>query len=56
MTTSPVPSPQGATLVRHTYDWTRLTDETRFARASSYTPAHLTASIGRLAALAEAGA
>ncbi|MEO9246672.1 SRPBCC family protein [Citricoccus nitrophenolicus] len=49
-------APQGATLVRHTYDWTRLADESRFARASSYTPAHLMASIDRLAALAERGA
>lgn len=51
MTTSP--APEGSTHVRHTYDWTRLTDETRFARACSHTPAHLMASIDRLAALAE---
>jgi len=41
------------TLVRHTYDWTRLTDETRFPRALATTPESLAASIDRLAALAE---
>ncbi|MFV0434619.1 MAG: SRPBCC family protein [Leucobacter sp.] len=44
----------GGTLVRHTYDWTQLTDETRFARARSTTEDSLRASIDRLAALAEA--
>lgn len=48
------PQSDGATLVRHTYDWTALTDETRFARAQQNTPDALRASIDRLAELAEA--
>ncbi len=44
----------GRTRVTHTYDWTRLTDETRFPRARSTTPERLQASVDRLAALAEA--
>lgn len=47
------PAPDGGTLVRHTYDWTRLTDETRFRRALATTEATLRASLDRLAVLAE---
>lgn len=43
----------GGTLVRHTYDWTALTDESRLARARATTADSLRASIDRLAALAE---
>lgn len=43
----------GTTLVRHTYDWTRLQDESRFTRAAWHTPDRLMGSIDRLAALAE---
>ncbi len=39
------------TLVRHTYDWTRLTDEARLPRARATTPDKLRASIDRLDAL-----
>ena len=42
------------TLVRHTYDWSQLTDQTRLERARRNTPETLAASIDRLAALAEA--
>jgi uncharacterized protein YndB with AHSA1/START domain len=47
--------PVGArrTKVTGTYDWTRLTDETRLARARATTAANLQASLDRLAALAE---
>lgn len=50
-------TPQGenSTLVEHTYDWTRLTDERRFERARSTTAQNLLASIDRLAELAESG-
>ena len=41
------------TLVTHTYDWTRLTDEKRLARARATTADRLQASIDRLAALVE---
>ena len=41
------------TLVTHTYDWTLLTDKTRLQRARSTTPDRLSASLDRLAALAE---
>jgi uncharacterized protein YndB with AHSA1/START domain len=41
------------TRVRHTYDWSRLTDESRFPRARATTAATLLASLDRLAALAE---
>jgi uncharacterized protein YndB with AHSA1/START domain len=44
----------GGCLVTHTYDWTRLTDETRLPRARATTSDRLEASIDRLAALAEA--
>lgn len=41
------------TRVTHTYDWTKLTDENRFARAKATTSERLMASIDRLAAIAE---
>lgn len=41
------------TRVTHTYDWTQLTDEGRFARARATTADKLQASLDRLAALAE---
>jgi len=41
------------TIVTHTYDWTRLTDENRLQRARETTPDKLRASLDRLAALAE---
>jgi uncharacterized protein YndB with AHSA1/START domain len=41
------------TRVTHTYDWTELTDEGRFARARATTVEKLEASLERLAALAE---
>lgn len=41
------------TRVTHTYDWTRLTDEKRFARARATTADKLQASLDRLAALVE---
>ena len=44
------------TVVRHTYDWTNLTDETRFERARENTEESLAASIERLADLAESTA
>lgn len=43
------------TRVTHTYDWTQLTDETRFPRARATTAERLRASLDRLAALAERG-
>ena len=42
------------TRVTHTYDWTLLTDKNRLPRARSTTPDKLSASLERLAALAEA--
>jgi len=42
------------TRVTHTYDWTQLNDETRFARARATTAESLRASLDRLAALVEA--
>jgi uncharacterized protein YndB with AHSA1/START domain len=47
--------PVGAsgTRVTCTYDWTRLTDSKRLPRARSTTPERLTASLDRLAAIAE---
>lgn len=42
------PQADGTTEVTHTYDWTKLTDETRFERARSYTEAALLASVNRL--------
>jgi uncharacterized protein YndB with AHSA1/START domain len=41
------------TRVTHTYDWTDLTDQTRFNRARSITAGNLQASLDLLAALAE---
>jgi len=41
------------TRVTHTYDWTELTDETRFPRARATTADKLQASLDRLGALAE---
>jgi uncharacterized protein YndB with AHSA1/START domain len=49
------PSGAAGTQVTHTYDWTQLTDETRFERARSTTAGKLQASLDRLAALAEEG-
>ncbi|MGY1606370.1 SRPBCC family protein [Geodermatophilus sp. SYSU D00700] len=43
------------TLVTHTYDWSRLTDEQRLPRARATTLDRLRTSIDRLAALAEGG-
>jgi uncharacterized protein YndB with AHSA1/START domain len=43
------------TLVTHTYDWSRLTDETRLRRARATTTDKLQASIERLAELAQRG-
>lgn len=47
------PIDSSRTLVTHTYDWTQLTDESRFSRARATTAAKLRASLDRLAALAE---
>ena len=41
------------TRVTHTYDWSQLTDEERFARARWTTSERLAASLEKLAALAE---
>jgi len=41
------------TRVTHTYDWSRLTDESRVERARATTTDELAASLDRLAALAE---
>ena len=49
------PHSQDTTLVRHTYDWRQLADESRFARANWHTPERLMGSIDRLAVLAESG-
>lgn len=49
------PTGPTTTQVTHSYDWSQLTDEHRFARARSTTPEMLRASLDRLAALAEAG-
>ena len=43
------------TVVTHTYDWTELTDPERLPRAQATTADKLSASIDRLAALAERG-
>ncbi|MFA9431688.1 SRPBCC family protein [Egicoccus sp. AB-alg2] len=48
------PAGGSTTLVTHTYDWSQLTDENRFARARSTTSEMLQASLDRLADLAEA--
>ncbi|MEV6275501.1 SRPBCC family protein [Nocardia sp. NPDC051832] len=47
------PLDEQRTLVTHTYDWTRLTDENRLPRARATTPDKLQASVDRLAELAE---
>ena len=47
------PADAGHTRVRHTYDWTRLTDEQRLPRARATTAERLQASVDRLADLAE---
>lgn len=44
---------EGGTLVRHTYDWTKLEHEGRIARARATTENSLQASIDRLAAIVE---
>jgi uncharacterized protein YndB with AHSA1/START domain len=48
------PLDEHTTRVTHTYDWTELTDESRFPRARATTSDKLAASLDRLAALAEA--
>ena len=47
------PIDEARTLVVHTYDWTRLEDESRFERARSTTTERLAASIDRLATVIE---
>ncbi|WP_225731251.1 MULTISPECIES: SRPBCC family protein [unclassified Nocardia] len=47
------PLDPNTTRVTHTYDWTNLTDESRYPRAQATTPAKLQSSLDRLAALAE---
>lgn len=47
------PLDDSRTLVTHTYDWSRLTDEMRLTRARTTTADKLQASIERLAQLAE---
>ena len=47
------PVDDARTRVTHTYDWTELTDESRFERARWTTADRLMASIDRLAVLAE---
>ncbi len=47
------PMPNGRTLVRHSYDWTMLSDPSRIERARATTSEALRASVDRLAALAE---
>ena len=47
------PRREGGTLVRHSYDWTGLSDPGRFDRARQNTSETLSASIDRLAAIVE---
>jgi uncharacterized protein YndB with AHSA1/START domain len=47
------PVDDARTLVTHTYDWSRLTDEKRLPRARATTAERLQASIERLAGFAE---
>jgi uncharacterized protein YndB with AHSA1/START domain len=47
------PISETLTRVTHTYDWSRLTDETRFERARATTAERLCASLDKLAGLAE---
>jgi uncharacterized protein YndB with AHSA1/START domain len=49
------PLDESRTRVTHIYDWTELTDESRFARARATTADKLLKSLDRLAALAERG-
>jgi hypothetical protein len=49
-----VPLEGSRTRVTHTYDWTRLTDTNRLTRARRTTPERLSASLDRLAVIAEA--
>lgn len=49
------PTGESTTKVTHTYDWSQLTDEDRFARARSTTSEMLQASLDRLADVAETG-
>jgi len=49
------PIDSSRTFVTHTYDWTRLTDKTRLARARATTVDRLQASLDLLAELAEGG-
>lgn len=48
-----VPIEANRTRVTHTYDWTQLTDRSRFPRARATTTDRLAASLERLAQLAE---
>ncbi len=47
------PLTEGRTLVVHTYDWSRLTDEARMTRARATTGDKLKASLDRLAEVAQ---
>lgn len=47
------PIDSSRTRVTHTYDWTELSDDKRFARARATTASKLRASLDRLAALAQ---
>ncbi|MGD0067887.1 MAG: hypothetical protein ABSB76_31205 [Streptosporangiaceae bacterium] len=47
------PASASRTRVTCTYDWTELTDKSRFPRAQATTASRLQASLDRLAALAE---
>jgi uncharacterized protein YndB with AHSA1/START domain len=47
------PVDERRTRVTHTYDWSNLTDESRFSRARAMTSDKLRASLDRLATLAE---
>lgn len=49
------PIDHNRTLVTHTYDWTELTDRSRFPRARATTSERLAASLDRLADLADLG-
>jgi uncharacterized protein YndB with AHSA1/START domain len=49
------PVDDSATLVRHTYDWTNLSDPKRLVRARATTAERLGASVDRLANLVESG-
>ena len=47
------PQDDGTTTVTHSYDWTQLADPKRLERARRNRPENLTASLDRLAELAE---